>query len=452
MLPFPTCSNFPGRSTLAMWCGGLALLLLACAPAQATPAFARQTGSVCADCHATAYGGGANGPNLTPYGMRFKLSGYTDSNGSGPPIPVAAQLIATHTVPARGEVTSRLTEADIYLAGRLTDHIGAFVKVAADNTGGGNYKVRLAHVDLRFVAPGLQLAGRDLTLGVSVNNSPGFQDPVSALPGASTLGPPGVTGTLLNLSSPNAPANRVIGATLYGVYDSDWYGEIGTYSALSVAAQDSLGYRASGDPGKLGDTGYFRFAWMKDLKRHFFSAGVVALTTSRQRPRGVPADDITDLGYDLTYQYLGTREHIVQLSYVNVYERRDYGNRPLGPAGQLAQAHGAARDQILSASYTWRQTYGITFSHLDSNGTPDAVRFVPYAEPHTTSNLLSLYWVPFGKEGSIARYGNLKLAATWFRFSRFNGTSSNIFGAPPGAPMASADDLDAFSVSISVAF
>ena len=46
----------------------------------------------------------------------------------------------------------------------------------------------------------------------------------------------------------------------------------------------------------------------------------------------------------------------------------------------------------------------------------------------------------------------LKLAATWFRFTRFNGRRSNIFGAPPGAPATDVADLNAFFVSASVAF
>ncbi|MGD0643005.1 MAG: hypothetical protein ABSC22_19870, partial [Roseiarcus sp.] len=44
--------------------------LLTVQPASAVPSFARQTGQPCANCH-TAF------PELTPFGRRFKLSGYT---------------------------------------------------------------------------------------------------------------------------------------------------------------------------------------------------------------------------------------------------------------------------------------------------------------------------------------------------------------------------------------
>ncbi|MEO5830167.1 MAG: cytochrome C [Rhodanobacter sp.] len=384
--------------------------------------------------------------------MRFKLNGYTDANISGA-LPLSAQLTAAHTNPARGDNRTRLTEADLYLAGRLTEHVGGFVKIETDNIGNGKFKTKLSNLDLRFVAKKLKLAGKDLVIGVSVNNNPGFNDPLAVLPAASALGPPGVTGTLLNLSSPGAPANHVIGATVYGLYDADWYGEVGTYSSLQPSVQDRLGYSTGSDPGKLSDTGYLRFAYMKEFKAQFFSAGVVALTTRRQRPRSGPADGITDIGYDVTYQYLGNRQNIVQLSYVNIFEKRDYGSTPASPVvpGVIALTHGEARDQISTAIYTFKQSYGVALSHLVSTGSRDPARYVPYGNPDTTSNLISVFWVPFGKE-SFTSHANVRIYATWFRFTRFNGARTNIFGAPPGAQSTNARDLNAFTLSVSAAF
>lgn len=442
----PTRRQTRRRSIPAPALYGLgAAISLACTTAEAIPAYARQTGSACADCHAGAYG-----PALTPYGMRFKLNGYTDTDGKGFKLPVSAQLTGTRTMPARGESNNALTEADVYLAGRITDQVGGYVKVETDNDGHDHFSTKLSNVDLRFVAKELKAGGKDLTLGVSVNNSPGFQDPIGALPAASTLGPPGVTGTLLNLSSPNAPADRVMGATVYGLYDSRWYGEVGTYHSLQPSTQDRLGYNPNGDPGRLHDTGYARFAYMRDMRRQFFSAGVVALTTDRELPRGGSRDHLTDLGYDVTYQFLGNREHIVQLSYVNILERRRYGLEPPSPVtpGVFGKPRGTVHDQTFSASYTFMQSYSLLFSHMVSTGSDDAARFIPYGSPDTTANLLSLYWTPFGKEDSFISVANLKIAATWFRFRRFNGSRTNIFGAPG----TNAGDLNAFSLSASVAF
>jgi hypothetical protein len=445
---FPPTRRARPRSvlaTLALLC--LGMLSLASGPVRAIPAYARQTGSACADCHAGSYG-----PQLTPYGMRFKLNGYTDTDGKGFKIPVAAQLTEMHVAPAKGPSSTALTEGDLYIAGRLTDQVGGFIKVEADHTGHDTYNTRLSNVDLRFVAKELKLGGKDLTLGVSVNNSPGFQDPIADLPNASFLGPAGVTGTILSLSSPNTPTNRVIGATVYGLYDSVWYSEVGTYRSMPTSTQDHLGYNINGDPGKLHDTGYFRFAYMKDMKRQFFSAGLVALTTNRSLPRAGASDDLTDLGYDVTYQYLGNREHIVQLSYINILENRHYGTPLVGPTGLVARTRANVRDQTLTATYTFRQSYSLSVSHLISSGSRDDVRFPPYGDPDATTNLITLFWAPFGKDDSYTSIANLKLALTWFRITRFNGRENNIFNAPPGATPTKAGDLNAFSVSASLAF
>lgn len=453
MLSFPNRSvtRHSGRLRWArshsFWYGSAMLLLLASTRAEAVPAYARQTGNACADCHAGAYG-----PALTPYGMRFKANGYTDTDGNGFKIPVAAQLTGTRAVPAQGQSSNELTEADIYLAGRLTNNIGGFVKIETDNDGSNHFSTKLSNVDLRFVLKDLNVGQNDATIGISVNNSPGFDDPIGALPDASSLGPPSTSGTLLNLSSTAAWANRVVGTTLYGLYNSNWYGEIGTYTSLSTAEQDNLGYSLSGDPGKLSDTGYLRFAYMKDMKRQFFSAGVVALTTKRQLPRTGPADSITDLGYDLTYQFLGDRDNIVQLAYVDIYERRRYGSTPVSPTGLVALPNGVAHDRTMSATYTFKQSYGVTVSHLVSTGTHDVVRYIPYGDPNTTSNLFSVFWTPFGKDGSFTSIANMKFAATWFRFTKFNGSGTDIFGFEPSLPPENARDLDEFSLTASLAF
>ena len=68
--------------------------------AHAVPSFARQTGAECAACHVGGYG-----PQLTPYGIRFKLGGYTDSDGKGGKVPLSAMLIGsvTHTSKAQAD-------------------------------------------------------------------------------------------------------------------------------------------------------------------------------------------------------------------------------------------------------------------------------------------------------------------------------------------------------------
>jgi hypothetical protein len=60
----------------------------------AVPSYAEQTGQPCAACHV-----GAFGPQLRPFGMDFKLYGYTASDGKDhfPPLSATAQMSYTHT-------------------------------------------------------------------------------------------------------------------------------------------------------------------------------------------------------------------------------------------------------------------------------------------------------------------------------------------------------------------
>src|SRR5579863_10733549 len=65
----------------AIWLGLLLAIALGPTRAFAVPSFARQTGQPCAACH-TAF------PELTPFGRRFKIGGYTLGGGDwkGPPV------------------------------------------------------------------------------------------------------------------------------------------------------------------------------------------------------------------------------------------------------------------------------------------------------------------------------------------------------------------------------
>lgn len=436
--------------TELMRSGGVAVALLAAGgAAHAVPSFSRQTGSECAACHI-----GSFGLNLTPYGMRFKAGGYVDSDGKGTKVPLSMQLLVENVNPATGPTKTRLSEANVYLAGRLADELGGFARVSRRNDG-TDVRTTLESMDLRY-AHDVKLNDKSAVVGLSVNNSPTTQDPISVLPGRG-FSAPSTDGTLLNPASTHHLANRVLGISAYGFYDQSWYGEVGTYRALAPVTQHRLGFDPAGDPGKLSGTSYWRLAYMKDLKTQFFSAGVVALNTDRQLDRSGPSDHITDLGLDLSYQYLGTREHMLQARYVNILERRNHGSTPASPfvPGLFANARGHSRDQTLVLTYVYKQTYGLTVARLSGTAETDAVRFMPFGKPDTHSSFVEASWIPFGKEDSWgAPFANVRLSAGWFRFSKFNGSDADIFGTNfgSGAPLTNAKDLNQFTLAMRTAF
>ena len=79
-----------GLAALAVWAA--TFLGAGVGPAEALPSYARQTGQPCAACH-TAF------PELTPFGRRFKIGGYTLGGGDwqGPPIAMMYMPSFTHT-------------------------------------------------------------------------------------------------------------------------------------------------------------------------------------------------------------------------------------------------------------------------------------------------------------------------------------------------------------------
>src|SRR5215471_14655127 len=161
-------------------------VLLTAAPAHAVPSFARQTGFECVSCH-------LSWPELTSVGREFKLGGYTlmkeakeasedrpwfsfAGEGPAPRIPVAAmlQVSLTSTNSTSGadpgdfprNNAGALQQASLFYAGRIIEHLGAFVQWSYD---GIAHHSSIDNVDLRLASR--YAAGEtDIAYGLTVNN------------------------------------------------------------------------------------------------------------------------------------------------------------------------------------------------------------------------------------------------------------------------------------------
>jgi len=412
---------------------------LAIAPAaHAVPSFARQTGQECVACHI-----GGFGPQLTPFGIRFKLGGYTDTDGKDGKVPLSAMAVGSYTrtskdqdaPPADGYKVNNnatLDEASIFLAGRLADKLGAFIQVTYDGVG---KSTALDQVDIRF-AQMTEVAGKDLVLGLSLNNNPGIQDPFNTLPVwrfpyvGSALGYGGVeSASLIN----GGVEQRVMGLSGYAFWDDHLYAELGSYRSLSPAMQTKFGLGAADDPGRLGGgTAYWRMAWFSDRKRDAWSAGLFGLNAALQPDRtpGTPSNRFNDVGVDAQYQFLGTREHVMTAQGSFVRERQ---TRNAFVASEAAEnLHGTLNEFRLNASYHWRQTWGVTLGQFNTSGSADSLLYAANAgfRPNTAGQTLQVDWTPWGKEGSWGEpWANLRLGAQFTRYSKYNGAAKNYDGA-----------------------
>ncbi|HEX7971036.1 MAG TPA: cytochrome C [Thiobacillus sp.] len=424
----PQSSQFLHRLMATL--GSTLLVWLICIPAaHAVPSFARQTGEECAACHI-----GALGPQLTPHGMMFKLGGFTDNDGKPGHIPLAAMLVGSYAHTSKdldptdssSNDLKRIQEASIFLAGRLSDHLGAFVQATNSST---DHRFSMDNVDIRFAHP-VQTGDSQTLLGVTLNNNPTVSDPLNSVPAWRF---PFMSPEMVETVSPlidGVLGQQVGGLSAYAYWNSSVYAELGGYRSLSKGFLDDVNVEAG---GKLSKTApYWRLAWIKDLRKQAWSAGLFGMNADL-RPDGSssgPSDKFRDIGVDGTYQYLGTRKHIytVNAAYIHERQTRDASFA----AGEAANLSGDLNRIDLNGSYYYDQTYGVTAAYFRVKGDSDATLYADSAagSPDTTGWILQADWTPFGKENSWgAPWANVRLGLQYTWYTRFLGTKNNYDGA-----------------------
>jgi len=410
----------------------LALAATACLlpmTAHAVPSYARQTGSECAACHV-----GGFGPQLTPYGVRFKINGYTDSDGKDGKIPLSAMMVGNWTHTAKGAAegdridhfksndNSAMQEASVFLAGRLTDNIGTFVQ---STYSGVDKRWALDQFDVRY-ARATSLGGKEATIGLAVNGNPTLTDPFN------TLGQWRFPYTSSDFNAGFGPsplvenlAGGVAGVNAYTLFDKHYYAEVGVYDTLSKRALSAIN---ADDPGKFKGLGtYWRLAYVQDWKRDNFSVGLFGFNARLHPERDDPGatDRHTDLGVDASYQFLGNREHIytVNGSYVRERMRLGYTHGQIGEADRNTNTLDQYR---LAASYHYAQTWGATLGWFQSHGSRDAALYGDSlrGRPDTAGYVLQADWTPWGKESSWgAPWANVRLGLQYTGYNRYMGGS-----------------------------
>jgi hypothetical protein len=383
--------------------------------AQAMPSFARQTGMECTGCHVGAYG-----PQLTPAGVKFKLSGYTDSDDQPGKIPLSGMLVGSFSKTSadqnpppehfKSNNNIKIDEASLFYAGKIAKYLGAFVQVTYS---GIDHSVSWDQTDIRF-AKSQDWNDKEVLWGVSLNNNPSVQDPFNTmsvwsfpyLSSEAGFGT-GEAATLIN----DSLGGRVLGLSAYMLFDKSFYAELGRYSSLSPSFQNQLG--VGEDQQRLGANAYWRLAYMKDMKSQAFHAGLFGWNAvlAPDRSMSVPSNQYQDMGIDGSYQFLGTRRHIATVNGSHVRERVTSG-----ATDEKTTLH----ETRLNASYYFDQTWGGSIGLFSTHGTDPAAS--------TKGNLVQADWTPWGKESASAPapfgWANLRLGAQYWMYDKFAGESS----------------------------
>lgn len=401
------------------------------------PSFARQTKLACAACHYQFL-------ELTPFGRRFKLNGYTlsglqnipgrtggDSTTEtlrlAPIPPASAMAIASLTqvrtaVPGtQNAVTTFPDQLSLFLGGEVTPKVGAFVQFtyAAPDA-----SIGIDNVDLRF-ASSTMLASKELLFGVTLHNNPTVQDvwntaPAWSFPFVSSGVAPAVRVSPL---AAGPLAQQVAGLGAYAFYDNALYGEISFYASTPQGGAHPAD--ATATDTLTGANPYWRLAYQAQLgTSRYLEIGTYGLA-ARLYPEGIsgPTDRYTDLAVDVQYeQPLGQGGLSVYASWL--HERQNLQASFL--AGGVAQPGNDVERLTANAAYIFRNTYGLTVAYFDLHGTNDPILFVPGSVTGSRRHL------PNGSgfiiQATLYAWQNTMLALQYTLYTEFNGARRNYDG------------------------
>jgi hypothetical protein len=400
-------------------------------PAVALPLYARQTGLACAACH-TAF------PELTPFGRRFKLGGYTldGGNSSLPPFAVMLQPAFTHTekgqpggaAPGFGPNDNfALQQASLFTGGRFTENIGAFIQGTYDSASG---RIGWDNTDIRF-AQSAEPFGHQLVWGLSLNNNPTVQDVWNTTPAwrfpyiSPTLAPHPANSTLIE----GAFSQRSLGVGAYGFLDDILYLELSGYRTLSKNTQLFLGVDTTGESPIDGVAPYWRAAVEPIFGKHALELGTFGLHTNLVplRITGAGTDSVTDIGVDAQYQYLGDDGAVTaRVSWIH----EAHGLRASQLLGLADNARDTLRSLNASVSYTFGDTWSITAGRFLLNGSTDATFFGTFnGSPNSAGWIGEIAYLPFMHGGpSFWPWLNARIGLQFTTYSRFDGAGSNFDG------------------------
>ncbi len=454
-------------STLAVLVAMAAGVVAAATPAHAVPSYARQTGQPCSACH-TAY------PELTPFGRRFKISGYTMQGGdwSGPPVAAMYMAGFTHTAAAQDapptpslHTNNNLVsqQVSVFLAGKLIGNLGSFIQVTDDPVG---QTFGLDASDVRY-ADTLKLFGEDTIWGIDANNTPTVEDPWNTTP---SWGWPQISSTVAPAFSPplthieGSYTGTVGGAGAYVFWNDMVYADFTFYKGLPVPALQALGAGNSTSDAVTNVAPYWRVAVEPHWGPHYLMVGTFGMygQIAPGRQYGIGTDNYLDVGFDSQYQYDGDQYSLtVKLTDIMEWQRLNatYNLDGATNVGNTLNSFKA------NAAFVWDHTYSLGFGYFNVTGSSDCNMYGSPAAPCLPSGagafpnsftasppgdglILDLAYLPFS-HGAPGPYNyktwNARIGVQFTEYLHLYGGTNNFDGSYLGGTHNAAGNNSVFA-------
>src|SRR3984893_797377 len=424
-----------GPTIVTVW-----LLIVFKPEAHAVPSYSRQTGLPCATCHYAP-------PELTPFGRKFKLEGYTfttkaevsdekkDHNAAlklleAFPLSVVFDTSYTATKspqPATQNGNFQFPQdVSLFLAGAWGSHVGSFAQVTY--TAQGNH-FSWDNTDVRYANKEHELFGKSLVYGVTFNNNPTVEDLWNSTPAwgfpftASNVSPTPAAKAIIN----GALGQDVAGLGGYSMWNDHLYVGATVYRSQHLGGpQPNPG---TGFPFNIrGFAPYWRVAWEMSTKNNNLEVGTYGIHV-RSSPGAItgPTDSYTDWAFDFQYDRTIPQWKGDVLSFRGTYIRENSSLGATFGAGGAAQPGHHLNTLQGSVEYHYGTKLSGTIGLFKITGTTDALLYPQAAvsgsangDPHSTGYILNLSWWP---------EQNIDLAVQYTGYSRFNGGGTNYDGA-----------------------
>jgi hypothetical protein len=419
--------------------------------AWAVPSFARQTGVACEVCH-TSF------PELTPFGRRFKLEGYTLTGtptvgseaeklalNATPPLSFMLQVGYTRTAVAQRDTIDATHEAQngtvllpqelsLFYAGRISPKIGAFTQITYS---GADDHFSIDNTDIRF-ADTVTMGDSNLVYGVTVNNNPTVQDLWNS---TSAWGFPFAATEVAPSPSAAALLDGGLGQKVAGVGGYAGYYGLGglLYAEYTMYRSSQIGNptvpldsSAVDSPVIRGQAPYARVAYEYDFGTGSWEIGattlhalLVPIDTSGATPVGnfldtTPTDSITDVAFDTQFQWIAG-EQIYGIKAISIKERRNWGAFTLGvplvdnPQDNLTTTR-------ITATFVHAHSLSFNLQAFTITGDKDAAAYpdsVSTGSPDSAGNVLEVAYTP---------WLNTRFSLQYTTYSKFNGASNDYNG------------------------